>query len=197
MSLQNVRVVLWSSSFIPPSLSAGFPSSNGLSCGTKWVVICIALFFVPAKWLREKVLRYGRAAARLIFIMNCLYICMFFAFWRAQGWSVQHSLGLPPVAGGKISSWQSLVWFTSKIASQFSQLMIKHCPSLAARGNLSLAERSLLQSEILVCLCSSCSQLPSWILYKNGFKEAGIVIIKSVISNASVALIFKMLGSYH
>lgn len=75
--------------------------------------------------------------------------------------------------------------------------MIKHCPFRAGRGNLSLAEGSLLQSDILVCLCSACNQLLSWILYKNGLKEAGMVIFRSMISNASVALLFKCLGSYH
>lgn len=161
------------------------------------IVIFCAPFLVAAKRLREKVLKHGRAAARFTFIIHCLDIRMCFVLWRAQGWSVQHSLGSQTVAGDKIPSWHSLVWFTCKVASQFFHSMIKHCPFLDARGNLPFAEGSLLQSEILACLCSACNQLPSWILYRNGLKEAGMVIIRSMISNASVALLFTRLGSYH
>lgn len=88
MSLRNAGVMLWSSLFTPPSLSAWFPIMEWLELWNKVVILIFsAPFLVPAKWIREKVLKHGRAGARFIFIMHGLDIRMCFVFWRAQGWS--------------------------------------------------------------------------------------------------------------
>lgn len=85
------------------SYLSGFLSWNWVELWNKMEIGCVP-FSTPAKCPGMKLFKHHGAAARITFAVHWVCIQMLFASWRAQGWAIQHALGLPLVIGVKTGS---------------------------------------------------------------------------------------------